>query len=50
MSSFQRRDFLTGAAAFAAGATATLVGPRLVTGREPHIAQALDGVVGAHAV
>jgi hypothetical protein len=50
MSIFQRRDFPIGAAAFAAGATATLVGTRQIIGRELPIAQALDGAAGVHAV
>src|SRR3984893_3034245 len=35
MSNFQRRDFLTGSAAFAAGMTAALVGTRRVDAGDP---------------
>ena len=35
MSDFQRRDFLTGAAAFAAATTATLVGARRAEAGDP---------------
>ncbi len=49
MSNFQRRDFLTGAAAFAAGATATLVGARQAGGDDqPPVP--IRGKEGAHII